>query len=205
MITLAIVEDHAIVAQGIESLLEDEPDITLVGTATDTSSALALLNEKHPDVVLCDIVLAGDEDGLALLSVAPKKGGPAFIMFSAFARPAYHARAIELGASGFVPKVISIEDLTRAIRQVAAGGTVFPPSVLRSARTARRRPSPRQREVISLVAVGHRNDDIAQQLSVEVKTVEGQLRRLFDRYGVKSRTELVRVAVSEGWIQTPGE
>ena len=63
MITLAIVEDHALVAQGIESLLEDEPDITLVGTATDTSGARVLLNEKQPDVVLCDVVLAGDETG----------------------------------------------------------------------------------------------------------------------------------------------
>jgi two-component system response regulator NreC len=205
MITLAIVEDHALVAQGIQALLEGEPDITLVGTAADTSGARDLLTEKRPDVVLCDVVLAGDEDGLALLSLARKKGGPTFIMFSAFARPDYHARAIDLGASGYVTKMISIEELTHAIRHVAAGGTVFPPSVLRSARTALRRPSPRQREVISLVAIGHRNDDIAQLLSVEVKTVEGQLRRLFDRYGVKSRTELVRVAESEGWIQAPGE
>lgn len=205
MITLAIVEDHALVVQGIGALLQDEPDINLVGTAADAKHARALLAEKRPDVVLCDVVLAGDDDGLALLSLARTRGGPAFIMFSAFARPDYHARAVELGASGYLTKMVSIEELTRAIRRVAGGGKVFPPAVLHSARTALRRPSARQREVIALVAQGDRNDDIAHRLSVHIKTVEGQLRRLFDRYGVSNRTELVAVAVREGWIRAPGE
>ena len=205
MINLAIVEDHAVVAQGLGALLADEPDITLAGTASDMAAARELLARAQPDVVLCDVVLGDTEDGLRLLSMSRRAGAPAFIMFSAFARPDYHARALELGASGYLPKLISIDQLTKAIRAVAAGGKAFPPSVLRSAREALRRPSERQREVILLVAEGHRNDEIARRLSIQVKTVEGQLRRLFDRYGVTNRIGLVRLAEREGWIGVPGK
>ncbi len=205
MINLAIVEDHEFVAQGLEALLAEEPDIVLAGTASDIAGARELLSRAQPDVVLCDVVLGDNEDGLRLLSVARKSGAPAFIMFSAFARPDYHARAMELGAAGYLPKLISIDQLTRAIRAVAAGGKAFPPSVLKSAREALRRPSDRQREVILLVAEGHRNEEIARRLSIQVKTVEGQLRRLFDRYGVTNRIGLVRLAEREGWIGVPGE
>jgi len=205
MINLAIVEDHAVVAQGLGALLADEADITLAGTASDIHEARELLTRTHPDVVLCDVVLGDRDDGLRLLSLSRKPGAPAFIMFSAFARPDYHARALELGASGYLPKLISIEQLTKAIRAVAAGGKAFPTSVMRSAREALRRPSERQREVILLVAEGHRNEEIARRMEIQVKTVEGQLRRLFDRYGVTNRIGLVRLAEREGWIGVPGE
>ncbi len=223
MIRLAIVEDHAVLAEGLVALLADELDIELVGTAPDLATATGLLAGTQPDVVLCDIVLGGDRDGLRLLAqtrqrrsrgrsrtggLAPSRsvpGAPAFLMFSGYDRPDFHAAAIEGGAAGYLDKVISIEQLTRAIRAVAAGGTVFPPAVLRSARTALPRPTDRQREVITLVAEGRRNHEIARRLTVQVKTVEGQLRRLFDRYGVASRTELVRVAEREGWISVPDE
>jgi two-component system response regulator NreC len=205
VINLSIVEDHALVAQGLEALLSEEPDMKVVGTASDMAGARELLARIQPDVVLCDVVLGDNEDGLRLLSMSRRVGAPAFIMFSAFARPDYHARALELGASGYLPKLISIDQLTKAIRAVAAGGKAFPPSVLRSAREALRRPSERQREVILLVAEGHRNDEIARRLSIQVKTVEGQLRRLFDRYGVTNRIGLVRLAEREGWIGLPGK
>jgi DNA-binding NarL/FixJ family response regulator len=205
MIRLAIVEDHAVVAQGIQALLQDEPDIEHVGTAQDVASARDLLAREQPDVVLCDVVLGEGGDGLRLLAAGARGRGPAFIMFSAYQRPDYHAKALELGASGYLPKLASIEELTRAIRAVAAGGKAFPPSVLKSARSALTRPSDRQRQVIALVAGGHRNDEIARRLSIEVKTVEGQLRRLFDKYGVTNRIGLVRLAEREGWIDFPGE
>jgi DNA-binding NarL/FixJ family response regulator len=205
VIRLALVEDHAVLAQGLEALLDDEADIVLVGTATDDTSARELIGRTHPDIVLCDIVLGGERDGLRLLSLARRRGRPRFIMFSAFGRPDYYAQALEGGASGYLMKVVSIEQLTRAIRVVASGGNAFPSAVLRSARAALRRPTERQREVIALVAEGRRNDEIAQRLSIQVKTVEGQLRRLFDRYGVANRTGLVRVAQREGWLPGPDE
>lgn len=200
MIRLAIVEDHSVVAQGLAALMEDEHDISLVGTAADLDSARELIARTKPDVVLCDIVLNGERHGLRLLQLARGPGGPAFIMFSAYGRPEHHVLALDGGASGYLTKEVPIEVLTRAIRTVAAGGTVFSAAVMRSARGALQRPTERQREVIALVAEGRRNDEIAQQLSIQVKTVEGQLRRMFDRYGVANRTGLVRVAEREGWL-----
>jgi two-component system response regulator DesR len=205
LIRLVIVEDHSIVAQGLAALLEDERDIKLVGTAADLHAARELILRATPDVVLCDIVLGGERDGLRLLALARRRGGPAFIMFSAFGRPEHHLIALERGASGYLTKEVPIEVLTRAIRTVAAGGTAFPAAVLRSARGALRRPTERQREVIALVAEGRRNEEIAQQLSIQVKTVEGQLRRMFDRYGVANRIGLVRVAEQEGWLMGTDE
>lgn len=200
MIRLVIVEDHSVVAQGLAALLEDEPDIALVGTAADLETARELIIRTMPDVVLCDIVLGGERDGLRLLPLARRSGRPAFIMFSAFGRPEHHVLALEGGASGYLTKEVPIEVLTRAIRTVAAGGTAFSAEVMRSVRGALPRPTERQREVIALVADGRRNDEIAQQLSIQVKTVEGQLRRMFDRYGVANRIGLVRVAEREGWL-----
>jgi DNA-binding NarL/FixJ family response regulator len=124
-------------------------------------------------------------------------------MFSAYGYPDYYRTAIEQGAAGYLLKMATIEEVMGAVRTVAAGGKAFPTHVLRSARRARRRPTPRQREIIALVADGRTNDEIAEALSIHVKTVEGQLRRLFDRHDVANRTELVRVAEREGWIAGP--
>jgi two-component system response regulator DesR len=193
-------------AQGLRALLEDEPDIELVGTAGDLETAQRLLADNSIDVVLCDIVLRGERDGLRLLSeAARRKHAPAFIMFSAYRRPDYYRQAVELGAAGFLNKMVSIEQLSRAVRAVAAGGSAFPPAALRAARSALPRPSARQLEVIALVAEGYRNEEIARRLGLQPKTVEGQLRRLFDQCGVNNRTGLVRTAEREGWIQAPGE
>jgi DNA-binding NarL/FixJ family response regulator len=205
VIRLLMVEDHSVVAQGIAALLEDETDIVVVGVAAELDAARKLVAEAQPDVVLCDIVLGGERDGLRLLPLARRRSKPAFIMFSAFARPEHHVLALEGGASGYLTKDVPIEAITRAIRTVAAGGTAFPASVLQSARSALQRPSERQREVIALLAEGRRNDEIAGHLSIQVKTVEGQLRRMFDRYGVANRMGLVRVAQREGWIRGPEE
>jgi DNA-binding NarL/FixJ family response regulator len=97
----------------------------------------------------------------------------------------------------------TIGEVMGAVRTVASGGRAFPGDVLRGARRARRRPTPRQREIIALVADGKTNEEIASALSIHVKTVEGQLRRVFDRYDVANRTELARVAEHEGWISGP--
>jgi DNA-binding NarL/FixJ family response regulator len=205
VIRLAIVEDHAVMAQGLQALLEEEEDIALVGTANDLATGRALVARDDVDVVLCDIMLGGEQDGFSLLSSSNERRRPAFIMFSAYGWPGFHSRAIELGAAGYLSKLVSIEELTQTIRTVANGGTAMSSTVLRSARAALSAPSDRQLEVIALVAEGNRNEEIARLLSIQVKTVEGQLRRLFDKYGVSNRVELVRLAEQQGWITVPGD
>ena len=98
-------------------------------------------------------------------------------------------------------KMAGIEEILAAVRKVAAGGTAFSDTVRRAARSALRPPTPRESQILALVAEGHGNAEIAESLSLRVKTVESQLRRMFDRYDVESRTSLVRVAQRQGWIE----
>ena len=199
MIRLALIEDHPAIAEGLTALLRDEPDVTVVGTAQDAVAADRLIKTQAPDVILCDIRLAGPVDGLEVLT--HHTPGPAFIMLSAYSYPSYYAAAVEHGAKGYLSKMASIEQILRAVRTVAAGGTAFPDDVRRTARAALRPPTPRESQILALVAEGHANAEIAERLSLRVKTVESQLRRMFDRYDVTSRTSLVRVAQRQGWIE----
>ena len=199
MIRLAIFEDHPAIADGLTALMKGEPDVTVVGTARDSVAAERLIQTQAPDVVLCDIRLAGTVDGLEIL--ANHATGPAFIMLSAYSYPSYYAAAVERGAKGFLSKMAAIEEILTAVRRVAAGGTAFPDAVRRAARAALRPPTPREAQILALVAEGKANAEIAEVLSLRIKTVESQLRRMFDRYDVTSRTSLVRVAQRQGWIE----
>src|SRR6185295_5818552 len=125
------------------------------------------------------------EDGFTLVRrFAPR---PAFIMLTVASYPSYHARAVEHGAMGYLSKMTSVDQILAAIRAVASGGTAYPSDTRRSANEALRLPTARELEILGLVAEG-------------LSTVESQLRRLFDRYDVTSRTALARVAVRQGWI-----
>jgi DNA-binding NarL/FixJ family response regulator len=199
VIRLAIIEDHPAIAEGLTALLGGESDVTVVGTAGDSDAADRLIEAQSPDIILCDIRLAGTVDGLEVL--ARHATGPAFIMLSAYSYPSYHAAAVERGAKGYLSKMASIAQILTAVRAVAAGGTAFPAEVRRTARAALRPPTPRESQVLALVAEGHSNAEISELLSLRVKTVESQLRRMFDRYDVTSRTALVRVAQRQGWIE----
>ena len=199
VIRLAIVEDHPALADGLATLLRGSSDVEVVGTAPDVARAAALIEREQPDVVLCDIRLADDtDDGFTLVRrFAPR---PAFIMLTVASYPSYHARAVDLGAMGYLSKMSSLDQILVAIRSVAAGGTAYPSDTRRSASEALRLPTQRELEILALVAEGLSNVEIAERLSLRVKTVESQLRRLFDRYDVTSRTALARVALRQGWI-----
>lgn len=198
MVRIAIVEDHPAIADGLAALIRGSPEVTVVGTAGDVESASALIERELPDVVLCDIRLSNDGDGFDL--VRRHRSGPGFIILSAYWYPSYHVKAVELGARGYLSKMATIDQIVAAIGTVAAGGTAFPPAARQAASDALRAPTPREFEIIELVADGLSNADIGERLSLRVKTVESQLRRLFDRYDVASRTALVRLAARQGWI-----
>ena len=146
--------------------------------------------------MLCDIRLAHGDDGFELVRrFAPK---PAFIMLTVASYPSYHARAVELGAMGYLSKMATVDQILDAIRTVAAGHSPTRAMPRRSAEDALRVPTARELEILVLVAEGLSNVEIADRLSLRVKTVESQLRRLFDRYDVTSRTALARLALTSG-------
>lgn len=157
------------------------------------------------DVLVCDVQLDGGAEGLRILEVvhlsgaARRSGPPAVIMLSGFDQPSLVRAAIDRGAAGYLPKSAELAEIIEAIRTVAAGGTVFTAAALLRSRTAWRRPSDREVQVIDLVVGGSTNAEIGAALGLSEKTVESHLRRLFDRYGLLSRTELAVLAMEEGW------
>jgi DNA-binding NarL/FixJ family response regulator len=198
MIRLLIVEDHPAIAEGLAALIGAEPDLEIVGIANDAAAAETLIASLGPDVVLCDIMLEGRDAGFDLLS--RHRAVTRFLMYSAFDFQAHHARAVKLGAAGYLPKTSDAETIVRTIRRIREGHAVFPGRVLESARGAPRQPTARELELLRLLVDGASNDEIAAALGIRVKTVEGTIRRLFDRYDRTNRTQLARYALDQGWL-----
>jgi len=195
-IRVAIVDDHPVVREGTAALLATVPGLCIAGTAGSLEDSIPLLDPVAVDVLLLDIRL-GSQSGLTLLG--GKASLPAIVVLTAYDYPQYAAAALRLGASGFVLKTAPIAELVEAIRRVASGGLAFGvrPIGLAPIFTAR------EREVVALVVEGRSNDEIGAALGITSKTVEAHLRRLFDRLGLQSRTELATRALREGWLEVP--
>jgi DNA-binding NarL/FixJ family response regulator len=203
-IRVGIVDDHPTVLAALTGAIEATDDLALVGTARTTDDALRLAADI--DVLVCDVQLDGHAEGLRILEVLHDPGTaarsfrpPAVIMLSGFQQPSLVRAAIERGAAGFLDKSADLDAILAAVRTVAAGGTVYTAAALHLSRTARRRPSDRELEVIDLVIGGSTNAEVATALGLSERTVESHLRRLFDRYGLLSRVELAVLALDEGW------
>jgi DNA-binding NarL/FixJ family response regulator len=197
-IRVAIVDDHPVVREGTAALLSDVPGLSIAGKAGSLEDSAALLDPGAVDVLLLDIRL-GSQSGLELL----RRGGsgrlPAIVVLTAYDYPQYAAAALRLGAAGFVLKTAPIADLVDAIRTAASGGLAFGIRPVGSAALL----TAREREVVALVIEGRSNDEIGGSLGITTKTVEAHLRRLFDRIGLQSRTELATRALREGWLDVP--
>jgi DNA-binding NarL/FixJ family response regulator len=195
-IRVAIVDDHPVVREGTAALLATVPGLCIAGTAGSLEDSIPLLDPAAVDVLLLDIRL-GSQSGLTLLG--GKASLPAIVVLTAYDYPQYAAAALRLGASGFVLKTAPIAELVEAIRRAASGGLAFGvrPIGLAPIFTAR------EREVVALVVEGRSNHEIGAALGITSKTVEAQLRRLFDRLGLQSRTELATRALREGWLEIP--
>ena len=198
MIRLVVIEDHPAIAEALAALLRQEEDLAVEHVLADPDTAAELLATTPPDVVLCDVMLGGRDAGFDLLTSVG--GRSRFVMYSAYDFPSHHSKAIARGAYGFVSKLASAEDIVAAIRRAANGEKSFAPHVLRSARAAPPEPTRRELQLLELLAEGASNDELAARLDISPKTVEGTIRRLFDRYSVENRTQLARLAMRQGWL-----
>jgi DNA-binding NarL/FixJ family response regulator len=198
------------VGEGTAAILRAEPDIDVVTVAPslETAEAAGLFDAGRVDVVLLDIRLGTDSGLRALTPARPADGAgeqplparPAIIVLTAYDYPQYAEAALRLGAAGFVLKTAPLPELVDAIRRVAAGGLAFS---VRPTSAGLARLSPREHDVVRLVADGRTNDEIGSALKIGSKTVETHLARLFERLGVASRTELAMRALREGWLDVP--
>ncbi|HET7181277.1 MAG TPA: response regulator transcription factor [Candidatus Limnocylindrales bacterium] len=205
-IRLAVIDDHPAIALAVAAAIREDtgdPPIELVGTARTLEAGLDLVRRSGadaPTVALCDVQLEAGIDGLGVVAAARAAGCRAIVLTS-FDRASLMRAAFERGAAGFLDKASDVDEILRAVRVVAEGGTAFSAMALDAARSTPRAPSDREIAVLRLLAGGSSSDEIGAQLAISTRTVESHLRRMFDRYGVVSRTELAVLALREGWVE----
>ena len=209
-VRVLIVDDHAVVRSGIRLLLEKEPDIEPVGEAGTGREAVFQARALKPDVILMDVVMP-DQTGLEVLpTLLHEQPGVKVMLLSMQDDPRYVREAFEAGASGYVLKEAADADVVAAIREVAAGGHYVHPELgarlvaaeSRERRRAEEDPlSDREHEVLRLLALGHTNQEIAQQLYISVRTAETHRAHIMQKLRLSTRAELVRYALDQGLLQ----
>jgi DNA-binding NarL/FixJ family response regulator len=218
MIRLVIADDQALVRDGFCSILNREPDIEVVAEAADGAQAVAAVNRTHPDVALLDVrmpVMDGLQAGRRILAAS---GAPRVLMLTTFDADEYVYEALRGGASGFLLKDVRSGQLVEAVRTVAAGQSLLSPSITRklierfilagpAVPAAARELSeltPREREVLLLIAEGLANAEIAARLFLSEATVKTHVNRLLAKLGLRDRVQAVVLAYESGLILPGG-
>jgi NarL family two-component system response regulator LiaR len=212
-IKILIADDHAFVREGTRRILEQEPDLEVVAEAGNGEEAVALASELKPDVAIIDVAmpkLDGIEATRRIKALCP---AVAVLVLSAYDDDQFVFGLLEAGAAGYLLKSVRGHEIVDAIRAVDAGESVLHPSVARkvlnrfasvSNKAQRKRPlevlTEREMEVLRLVTKGLSNKDIADGLSLSIRTVQGHLANIFNKLRVSSRTEAVVHALKEGWV-----
>lgn len=212
VIRVLIVEDHALVREGIRALLQRLDGIEVVGEAENGRDGVRLARQQASDVVLMDISMP-DLNGLeaAARVVGQGEDAPRVIMLSMHANEEYVLQALRSGASGYLLKGADSAELAMAIKSVHGGGVYLTPSISRAVideylKTGAARPDPlerltsRQREILQLIAEGHSTREIGERLSVSVKTVESHRAELMERLEIHDVPGLVRFAIKVGLV-----
>lgn len=213
MIRVLIVDDQPVVRAGFETILGNEPDIEVVGTAGDGAEAVARAREAKPDVVLMDVRMPNMDGIQATERLAG--GDVRVLILTTFDLDEYVYGALRAGASGFLLKDVPRDELVRAVRTVAAGDALLAPSVTRRliAEFAQRTPplepptldalTPREREVLELIAKGMSNTEIGEHLFIGEATVKTHVGNILMKLALRDRVQAVIVAYEAGLVR-PG-
>jgi DNA-binding NarL/FixJ family response regulator len=218
VIKVLLADDQALVRAGFRALLDAQDDIEVVGEASDGDEAVAMARRYGPDVVLMDIRMPGTDGLTATRAIVGDKrlAGVRIVILTTFELDEYVFEAIRSGASGFLVKDTEPVELLRAVRSVAAGDALLSPGVTRrligafATQTREPRPTPaldalteREREVMSLVAEGLSNDEIAERLYVSPMTAKTHVSRAMTKLGARDRAQMVVFAYESGLVR-PG-
>ena len=216
-IRVMLVEDHVLVRQGTRELLEREPDLRVVAEAGDGDEAIRLAEAHRPDVILMDVAipkLNGLDATRRIKSVYPSV---AILALTAYDDDQYVFAFLEAGAAGYLLKDVDVDDLIKAIRAVHAGESVLHTAIARKVTEyfvrragvsgdadeqddASPELTAREQEILGLAAKGMRNREIADRLTISIRTVQVHLSNIFAKLGVGSRTEAVLYALRKGWL-----
>jgi NarL family two-component system response regulator LiaR len=212
-IRVLIADDHAFVREGTRRILEQEKDIDVVAEASDGEEAFRLSVDLKPDVVLMDISMPKLDGIEATKKIKEQNPSIVILILTAYDDDQFIFSLLEAGAAGYLLKSVHGREIVEAIRAVYAGESVLHPSVARKVlnRFGQIRDKPqkkesfeelsdREMEVLKLVTKGLSNKDIADELFLSIRTVQGHLGNIFNKLMVSSRTEAVVRALKEGWV-----
>jgi DNA-binding NarL/FixJ family response regulator len=205
MINVLVVDDHAILRNGIRALLDQERDITVVGQAANADQAVTRARALQPDVILLDVVMPRKSGFEALPEIRKVAPEARVIMLSMQTSPSSIRKALNAGAAGFVAKHASETELMDAIRRVAAGSRYVDPElagdlVVPDSAALTDVLSERERDVMFMLALGYTNQEVAEQLYISVRTVDTHRAHLMRKLNLQTRAELVSYALANGLI-----
>lgn len=211
MIRVCIADDHPLMRRGIREMLEDRPDIEVVGEARDGEEAVALAQEKAPDVMLMDVEMPRLDGVQATRRILAESPGVRVLVLTIHDEEEYLGALLSAGASGYVLKSTEGDDLAEAVRLVARGDIVLDSRagmLVRSAIAQTVRPevgeeglTERQRQVLRWMAQGLSNQEMARRLGKSVRTMKGDVTRVMAYLKVKSRSAAVAAAIREGLLK----
>ena len=210
--TVVIADDHEVVRSGLRTLLEKEADLEVTGEAGDVRSTLAHVRAKQPDVLVLDLNMPDGPSLPAIPELLEASPGTAIVVLTMQSEPAFAREALRAGARGYVLKEAASAELVKAVRAAIEGQTYLEPHV--GARLAAQAPEPsgpqndlseREVEVLRLIALGHTNAEIGEQLYLSVRTVESHRAHIQQKLRLSTRAELVRYALRHGLLDASAE
>jgi DNA-binding NarL/FixJ family response regulator len=216
VIRIIVADDHEVVRTGFAALLDTQPDFTVAGIACDGAEAVRICRDLHPDVVLMDVRMPGMDGIQATRQLTGSgQGGPRILILTTFDLDEYVYDALRAGASGFLLKDVTAERLFDAVRVIAAGEALLAPTVTRRliSQFTRQRPrpdapptavlatlTPRETQVLKLIAEGLSNHEISAQLTVTEETIKTHVSRVLSKLGLRDRTQAVITAYESGLV-----
>ncbi len=205
-ITVMLVDDHALVRKGFRRMVEDDPEIRIVGEASNGKEAVELAQQLHPQVIVMDMAMPEMDGVQATREILKHSPKTVVLLLSMYSQESYVRNAFDAGALGYVLKNASDIDLAGAIKDVAAGKRVLDPGLVAAEREADDplgKLTPREKQILQLIAEGNSNKEIAAMLSLSVNTVAVHRANLMDALGVHRTAELVVFAIRKGLVTLP--
>ena len=214
-IRVLVADDHAVIRQGLKMLLESRPEIDVIGDCENGREALLMVEGSKPDVVLMDVVMPGLNGIEATRQIRRASPATRVVILSGFVDEEQITGAIRAGASGYLVKNSDVSELVLAIQTVHRGNQYYSAALsegfdIPELQLQARRPdqrtgvdalTPREREVLQLIAEGRTNQQVADELVVSIKTVEAHKAHIMDKLKAKTRTDLIRYALKRGIVK----
>ncbi|HEX6510164.1 MAG TPA: response regulator transcription factor [Chloroflexota bacterium] len=202
---ILLADDHAITREGTRRLLEAEADLDVIAEAADGEEAVRLVEALHPDILLLDISMPRLNGVQVVKELAESAPQTHIVVLTGYDNEHYLEALTRLGVRGYLPKSASSRELVSALRAVYAGESYLKSDITGGASDVgglapAGKPTPRELEVLRLVAQGASNHDIALRLSMSQRTVQFHLSRLFAKLDARSRTQVAHLARQRGWI-----